>query len=82
MRDLIRDAALITTARMWMESGRGVDPQDFAEMYSDSDDDRAQTLQDLNALGLAYQKYTKREVWDTRSSWYEPKYTWTWDNEE
>lgn len=75
MRDLIRDAALITTARTWMESGRGIDPEDFSSMYAESCDEGDLILQDLNFLGLAYQKY-ESDRWGVHT-----RTRWVWDNE-
>lgn len=70
MRDLVRDAALITSARLFMESGRGIDPEDFSSMYSESSDEGELILKDLNFLGLAYQKY-ESDRWGvhTRTRW-------------
>lgn len=77
MRDIVRDAAIITVAKHVMETDDAwMNPTKFAEEYADTAEDRTRLMASLAALGLVWEAY-ERKPWTL-----DGEYIWRWINEK
>ncbi len=73
MRDIIRDAAILTIATA--AKGRGLTPQDIFDMYPK---EAEEMIDLLSELFLIEQGYWVRDVWDDKYEKERFVYYWKW----
>jgi hypothetical protein len=76
MRDIVRDAAIITVAKQVMTDRAWMGVETFLETYSDSAKSKEELIATLSLFELVWRKYEKG-VWET-----EGHYTWYWTTED
>lgn len=64
MRDIVKDAALITVARQYKEAGWDV--SDFLDYYNENDVERQRMTNFLEDMHMVEEKSWERALWDDK----------------
>lgn len=82
MRDLMRDAAIITIAQHAMDEDSWMAVEVFLEVYSSNDRELADLRNDLVDLQLVFKTRKPKAWYDPEPAWAkELEYTWHWISE-
>ncbi|WPH58876.1 hypothetical protein SEA_LUCKYSOCKE_192 [Streptomyces phage LuckySocke] len=78
MRDIVRDAAIITTAKAYREANTPLET--YLDLYEDKDSELPEYVMDLLFdLDMIKQEYVKIPVWSAEWSLdRDSKYVWVW----
>lgn len=76
MRDIMRDAAIITVAKQVMTDSAWQSVETFIHSYADKEKDREELRATLSLFDLIRQRYEK-DRWEL-----EGRYVWYWANED
>lgn len=75
MRDIVRDAAVITVAKQAMTDNAWMSVETFVQTYADTETDQQELYATLSLFDLIRQKYEKGR-WEL-----EGRYVWYWVDE-
>ena len=76
MRDIVRDAAIITVAKESMTDRAWRSVETFLQTYASNDKTRQELLATLSLFDLVYEKF-ERNPWEEGG-----KYVWCWNTDD
>lgn len=81
MRDIVRDAAIVTMAREYYHANTPLDS--FLDMYEDKESKNPDYAKDLlYDLNLIEETYDNSEYWDGGQYMFNSRYVWVWNEEK
>ena len=79
MDRLIREAAIITLARVTQEAG--FEPESFIERYCETEKEADGMRDFLSLMEIAYEQWEEYSLWDDRFDTERGRYVLRWKNE-
>lgn len=79
MDRLLREAAIITLARITQEAG--YDPQSFIDRYCETEQEEDEMKGFLSLMEITYDQWEEYNLWDDRFDTEHGRYVMRWKNE-